>query len=541
MPRRKTDHPRTRWLRLAALVAALALAVAACGGTSSGNASSGNNGGGNGGAASTTLRTAFVADMQVPDPDIFYETEGNQVVMSTYEGLVRYQQNPPTNALEGLLATSWEKSADGKTYTFHLRSNVKFEDGTPMDSAAAKASFERRPKVNQGPAYMLAQVASYGTPDPLTFVVNLKQPVSAFMDYLAAPYGPKLLSPTAMTKYAKGGDFTQGYLKTHSIGTGPYYIKSFTLGQQYVLAANPNYWGAKPKITTIEINIVPDLSTQQLKIEGGDLDILHNLPAATTNTFKTKSGFQVITIPALQKSVLKINPQKAPFNDLSLRQALRAAIDRNKLTSEIYGNLGTVSTQMLPAGMQPAGTGLDSYTYDPTLLPAAVKKLPSSSKSITIAYASGFVNDQRTAEAIQKVLADAGFNAKVTPITLAQFFALRDQPESKVPNLLVETANPDAAHPDTYLRIFFNTGGFLNYVKGGSKAADAEMDRGLYTNDPAVVKDAYEKASQLVHDSATFVTIADVKGTFVATTKLKGWTSTGAAPLSLNFQSATLG
>ena len=126
-------------------------------------------------------------------------------------------------------------------------------------------------------------------------------------------------------------------------------------------------------------------------------------------------------------------------------------------------------------------------------------------------------------------------------MTVAQFFALRDQPESDVPNLLVETANPDAAQQDTYQRIFYNTGGFLNYLKGGTAAADAEMDNGLYTNDPAAIAASYGKAADLLHDSATFITIADVKGTFVATDKLKGWTSTAAAPVSLNFQTATLG
>jgi peptide/nickel transport system substrate-binding protein len=524
---------RSTWF--VALAAALALFAAACGGTASDSSSPA---GGSTASGSSTLRTAFVADMQVPDPDIFYETEGNQVVMSTYEGLVRYQQTPPTNAIAPLLAEKWEKSADGKTYTFHLKPNVKFADGTPMDSAAAKVSFERRTKVNQGPAYMLAEVASYATPDPLTFVVNLKRPVSAFMDYLAAPYGPKLQSPTALTKYAKGGDSAQGYLKTHSIGTGPYYIKEFTLGQRYVLAANPNYWGSKPKITTIEIDIVPDLSTQQLKLEGGDLDILHALPATTTHQFDKKSGFQVIAIPSLQKTVVKVDPNKAPFNDITVRKAFRAAIDRTKLTSDVFGDLGTVSTQMPPAGMLPAGVGLDKWSYDPSLLPAAART--ASSKSVSIAYAIGQVNDQRIAEALQKILADGGFNAKVTPLTIAQFFALRDQPEANVPNLLVETANPDAAQPDTYMRIFYNTGGFLNYLKGGTKAADAEMDRGLYTNDPAVTTAAFGHAAELLSESATFITIADVKGTFVATNKLKGWTSTAAAPISLNFQAATL-
>jgi peptide/nickel transport system substrate-binding protein len=363
------------------------------------------------------------------------------------------------------------------------------------------------------------------------------------MDYLAAPYGPKAQSPKQLAAHA-GKDDAQGWLKTHSIGTGPYTISDFILGQKYVLTANPGYWGPAPKIKTIEIDIVPDLSTQQLKLEGGDLDILHNLPATTTNSFKSKSGFQVIAIPSLQLQVLKVNPNKAPFNDQSLRVAMRGAIDKKKLTEDVFGNLGVVSHQMTPLGQLPdfpTGTGTDDWPYDPKPLKAAVAKLPSSSKSITIAYATGIVNDQRTAEAIQQTLADAGFNAKVTPLTIAQFFALRDQPESDVPNLLVETANPDAAQQDTYQRIFYSTGGFLNYLKGGTAAADTEMDNGLYTNDPATIAASYGKAADLLHDSATFITIADVKGTFVATDKLKGWTSTAAAPVSLNFQTATLG
>jgi peptide/nickel transport system substrate-binding protein len=537
--RRSDTRPQARRIWLFAVLAVLAIFAAACGGTDSDDSS---GSGGSSSGASDTLRTAFVADMQVPDPDIFYETEGNQVTMSTYEGLVRYQQDPPSNEIEGLLATSWEKSPDGLKYTFTLRPDVKFFDGTEFNSEALKTSFERRTEVDQGPAYMLAEVASYETPDPLTFVVNLNRPVSAFMDYLAAPYGPKAISPTAYEQH-KGDDLGQDYLATHSIGTGPFVIKEFTLGQRYVLEANPNYWGDAPNFKTISIEIIPDLSTQQVKLEGGDLDILHNLPAATTNSFKNKSGFQVITIPSLQMTVLKVNPNKPPFDNLQVRQALRAALDKEKLTKDVFGDLGTVSPQMVPLGQLPefpAGLGADDWEYDPQLLKDAAADLPSGSKSIRIVYGTGLVNDQRIAEAIQQTLSDAGFDVKVTSMTYANIFALRDQPEADVPNLLVETANPDAAHLDTYQRIFYSTGGFLNYLKGGTPAADAEMDRGLYTNDPAVVADAYGKAADLLHDSATFITIADVKGTFVATDKLSGWTGTAAAPVSLNFQAASL-
>ena len=99
--------------------------------------------------------------MQVPDPDIFYELEGNSVTTSVYEGLVRYKPN--STVIEGALATKWVISPDGLTYTFTLRPNVKFHDGTPLNSEAMKFSFERRTKVNSAPAYMLADVTSRTT------------------------------------------------------------------------------------------------------------------------------------------------------------------------------------------------------------------------------------------------------------------------------------------------------------------------------------------------------------------------------------------
>ena len=438
--------------------------------------------------------------MQVPDPDVFYEVEGNQVVMSTYEGLVRYQQDPPTNDIEPLLATSWEKSADGLTYTFTLRPDVKFNDGTEFNSEALKTSFERRTNVDQGPG-LHARGGRLGRDARPADLRRAPEPAGVPRSWTTSRHRtvrrPRARRPS---QEHAGDDFAQDYLKTHSIGTGPYQIKEFILGQRYVLEANPNYWGEAPKVKTISIEIVPDLSTQQLKLEGGDFDILHNLPATTTNSFESKSGFQVVTIPSLQMTVLKVNPNKPPFDNLQVRQALRAALDKEKLTQDVFGDLGTVSPQMVPLGQLPefpAGLGADDWEYDPQLLKDAAADLPSGSKSIRIVYGTGLVNDQRIAEAIQQTLTDAGFDVKVTSMTYGNIFALRDQPEADVPHLLVETANPDAAHQDTYQRIFYNTGGFLNYLKGGTPEADAEMDRGLYTNDPAVVADAYGKAADL--------------------------------------------
>src|SRR4051812_17210192 len=142
--------------------------------------------------------------MQPPDPDT-YMGEGMQVVQSCYEGLLDYV--PGTATFRGQLAEKWEVSSDLLTYTFHLKPGVKFHDGTPADAASWVKSFQRRLDRNQGPAYMIAFVESTSAPDPTTFVIKLKEPNNAYLHYLACPWKPFAVSPTAIAANSVNGDF----------------------------------------------------------------------------------------------------------------------------------------------------------------------------------------------------------------------------------------------------------------------------------------------------------------------------------------------
>src|SRR4029077_9936697 len=112
-------------------------------------------------SGSTVLRIPFGGDMGSPDPANFYAVEGLLVTTNVYEGLVRFL--PDSSTISPLLAEKYSESTDGLTYTFNLRSGVKFHDGTAMDSNAVKASFQRFIDVNGGPSYMLASVAQMST------------------------------------------------------------------------------------------------------------------------------------------------------------------------------------------------------------------------------------------------------------------------------------------------------------------------------------------------------------------------------------------
>jgi peptide/nickel transport system substrate-binding protein len=476
-------------------------------------------------AKSTTLNLAFGADMQVPDPDIFYEIEGNAVVTSVYEGLVKYANN--STKIIPALATSWKVSPDGRTYTFTLRSGVKFHDGTPLNSAAAEFSFQRRKGVNSAPAYMVADVTSMSTPAPLTFVVHLDKPVSAFLDYLAAPYSPKMVSPTFVKAHEIGaapGDWAQKYLTNHDAGTGPYSIADFVPGSHYNLAAFTGYWGTKPYYTKVHIAIVPDISTQQVELQNGQLSmVLHGLPVNAVNSFKSNPNFVVENLPAELKTMLYVNPTLGVFKSAAVRVALRSAIDKKSIVQSVYGNsLATVSTQAYPRGEFPAGMAADNPTYDPSKLQTALKSA-TGSKTVDLVYSSDDPTNQRVAENVQIELEAAGLSVTTRGVPIGQVFNYATTAASKVPNLLVWTVNPDDAHPDSWIRIFSNTQGALNEMHDSVPAADALMDAGLHATSPKTIQSDYAKAGALVAASGEAISIADVKDTVVAAKGITGF------------------
>jgi peptide/nickel transport system substrate-binding protein len=478
-------------------------------------------------ATSHTLRLAFGADMQVPDPDIFYEIEGNAVVTSVYEGLVKYANN--STKILPALAQSWTISATGTTYTFHLRPGVKFHDGTPFTSAAAQFSFQRRTGVNSAPAYMLSDVQSTATPDPLTFVVTLDKPVSAFMDYLAAPYGPKMVSPTLVAANEVGGnpgDWAQGYLKTHDAGSGPYGIDQFLPGSHYTMKSFGGYWGTKPYYSTINITIVPDVSTQEIELQNGQISMsLHGLPVNAINSFKGNPNFQVKAFPVELKAMLYVNPTLGVFKSASVRTALRSAINKAAIVSAVYGNtLASVSTQVYPVGEFPKNQAIDSVRYDPSKLHSALAHA-SGSKSIDLAYSTDDPNNQRVAEFVQTELQAEGLSVSTRGVPISQVFNYASTPASQVPNLLVWTVNPDDAHPDSWIRIFNNTSGSLNELHGSVPAADTLMDAGLHATSASIIQKDYAQAGTLVANSGEWISIADVKDTVVAPRGVTGFYS----------------
>lgn len=523
------------------MVAALVLSVvvAACGGgTSDEGPGSGGDGGNSEAGADKVLNLAFSSDMDPPDPDTNYQMQGNQVTTSLYEGLVDYAPDGSAEIVP-MLAESWEVSDDQLTYTFTLREGVTFHDGTELTSESLLAGFERRVNeaVESPMSYMLLPVAGYETPDPLTFVIKLEYPESAFLSYLASPFSPKAISPKALEENEVDGDAATEWLRTHDAGTGPYTLTKFELGQEYVLERYADYWGDEPYFETVEIAIVPDAASQVVQFEGGDLDIITGQPAATVETFEDEDGVEIVQFPVLQKAWVHVNTVRPPTDDLPFREALRAAIDRPTLVEQVWGDYATESTQMYPVENVPEGQGTDEWEYDPSLLEDV-----GEGNTIDIGFPSDSPTSQLAAETLQTQFGEAGLDAELVPLTSAETYDLQsDVPGA--PHLYVESSYPDSHHPDTWARLFWyadiasGAGGFLNYLGAGTPESDELLNTGLGATDQAVVDDSYGKSGDLVHDQVGYITLADVDDTFIAREGLSGFAHWLPTPLTLQLKS----
>ncbi|MCW2598828.1 MAG: transporter substrate-binding protein [Frankiales bacterium] len=509
-------------LRLAVPVV-LAFAVTACGGGSSQPKVSSKA------PTDHVLRLSFLQDPgQPPDPDIYYAGQGLVLTQNLYEGLLQYETGVAKPTIVPALATKWTVSPDKTTYTLTLRAGVTFHDGTPFTSAAVKPSFDRRLAVNQGPAYMVTDVTSVTTPSPTEVVIKLKSANSAFLDYLASPYGPKMMSP-ALLKSQAGKDHMQTYLQTHDAGTGPYTLTKAQVGQTYEMKAYAKWWGTAPYFQTVELPVISDLSTQQLLLNKGQLHgILHDLNAPAVKSYLGNSAVSTYSLPSFTTEQVYVNPNSGLLKDVAARKAFQQAMDVESLRKQVFTGRSDPATGNYPQGLLTAGTDIQSITAGT----AALKAIAASAtdKKIVLGYDTSQPDDQQLANLVGAKLQSIGLTPTVQGYTTSQVFGWIGN-QKGAPSVLFSSFWPDAAHPYTAAHILYAPDGGLNYLGCSDPAVTALLPGALKSGDNAT----FAKIGELATATGCWTNIAYRKDFMVTQTWLKGVEKAHdiSAPMSL--------
>jgi len=507
-----------RLLRGLAVCATLTLSLG-LGACSSGTPSqSGGGGESSGPPTDGVLTVGLLGDIgQPPDPDIYYANNGTAIMINAYEGLVQYKNNTDKVEIAPRLAESWEANPTHDVYTFHLRKGVTFHDGTPFTAAAVDVAFKRRIAVKGGAAYMVDVVKSVETPDDYTAVITLKQPNTAFLSYLASPFGPKMESPDGLKANA-GSDDAQTYLSSHDLGTGPYTLTTAQTGVKYELTQYDGYWGPKSPFKKVELPVYTDESALELAFDNGTVDVIAAaLPSSSLGKYENAANASNYFLPTLQGALVTVNPSHEFFKNADARVAFLKSIDQTTLVNQVLGKRSEVATTMYAKGMIPGDipgvVDKQSISYDAGAFKSYVGALPANAnKTLVIGYANGNVNAQSMANIVVANLQTVGLSASAQGYDTSTVFGWINDPPSG-PDAFIDGNNgPDGGDPYMWGHVFWDASGGINYFGCQSPEVNDLLNQALGTGDMAT----YVKAGDLYGQTGCFLNLSHNRDWVVA-------------------------
>jgi len=325
------------------------------------------------------------------------------------------------------VATAWEASADGLTWTFHLRNDVKFHDGTPLTAADVKFSMDRLITIGEGYAFLfIGRVASTEAVDQYTVRFHLSKPFGPFLSTLYRLYilNKKLVEANIKKPgpYGDMGDYGKAYLVDHDAGSGPYMVKEFRVEEELVMVKNPNYWlpidpNAPENVrfigTTEPATIRTMMSRRELEISD------QWQPQEALKALDGINGVDIAAFSPGTEFYLMINTRKPPTDDIHFRRAMAWATDYQTVVQHIFP--GAIQARgPVPQNVPGADPNLFQYHRD---LDKAREELAKSKYAneldkypVEFHWIAEVPDEEKVALSFMANMADIGINVKVVKV-----------------------------------------------------------------------------------------------------------------------------
>ena len=308
------------------------------------------------------LRLGWSKDIQTMD--VHKTTDNYAVPLNIFDRLLEVQLNEDgSTELVNSLAKDYSVSDDGLVYSFELRDDVKFCDGTPLTAADVEATFTRMftlpdsVQTDFTTGIKGAQAILDGKADTLEgfkviddthFEIELEEPFAGFLAVLATPtcciFSKKNLEEA-------GEDF--GVVPEKTIGSGPYMVTEWKTNDSLTLVRNPYYWGEPASAEEVHYKVYPEAASLNMAFQGGEIDILDCdfIDAAIIeSTYETAYAEQMVEVNRLGTYFLTMNEQVEPLKDVRVRKAIQMAIDRESILNSIFGGHGQIMDGIFPVG-----------------------------------------------------------------------------------------------------------------------------------------------------------------------------------------------
>jgi nickel ABC transporter nickel/metallophore binding protein len=399
-----------------------------------------------------------------------------------YESLVVYNDD---GTIGPGLASSWEISADGITYTFHLREGVTFHDGTPFNAAAVKWNLDLW-LADQGwssiPFWNKVIRESIVTPDDLTVQFKLTEPYFATLQEFTFTRPPRILSPSSVN--------ASGEL-VNPLGTGPWKVAEYVPQQRMVFVPYENYWGEKPKLSKVIFEVISDPQARINALLSGEVNLIGGeyvggIPLESLPVLKQNPNVSIVTGEGGSTYVIGVNFTKPPFNDELVRQAVNYAIDRTILAEQLFAGYATPANGVFPPNVPYMSfPHPELYAYDP----AKAKELLTQAGWVAgsdgilvkdgvkfetelLVDAEAFPQSKSLSEVVQAQLHEVGIDVK---LRLVDYGAWSDALRSSTYGMSTWVTYGPPYDPQTGLGYLFNYS-LLEMSDDGTIFGDPELD-----------------------------------------------------------------
>ena len=446
------------------------------------------------------------------DPHFFDLSPNHALTWHVFDRLVHpdADQRPSPG-----LAVSW-RTLDDRTWEFKLRKGVTFHDGRPFTADDVVFTFERAPNVPNSPTgfgQYVRPVQRLEVVDAETIRLHTAEPV---------PLIPQMLSSFSIIGRKQGegmstADYNSGKA---AVGTGPYKLASFTLGDRAVFERNPAWWGPKQHWARVTYRLITNDSARVAALQSGDVDAIDAVPTRDVARLERDPKLAVVSRPGLRLIYLYVDASRAqsphvtdkagaplpgnPLRDVRVRQALSLAINREGIRRQIMEGFSRPTGQAMPEGAMGYDPSIGIPAYDPE----AARKLLAEA-----GYPDGFaitlhgpndryVNDDAIAQAIAQMWTRIGVKTAVQTSPASVFFTaggVRDEHSIALTGWSTSTGEPD-----THLTLMLATpdpprgrGTRLRPSHYSNAAVDALVDRALTTIDNAAREQVYFEAIRI--------------------------------------------
>ncbi|MCA9227629.1 MAG: ABC transporter substrate-binding protein [Planctomycetales bacterium] len=482
-------------------------------------------------APADTLIYGRGEDAQSLDPIATDIGESVKVIVNLYDTLVAYDDE--TLDLVPSLAERWEHSDDGLTWTFHLRPDVLFHDGTPFNAEAVVFTFRRL--IDEQPEFAYTQarpykpnfsnIADVEAIDERTVQFQLREPSAVFLKNIAM-FPASIVSPTAVKQH-------QEAFGANPVGTGPFRFARWLRDEQLVLEAFDEHWRGKPDLARAIFVPVSESATRVSQLKRGEIHIADNLPPAELDALAQTPGIVLQEQTGLNVAYLTMQTEKPPLDNTKVRQAIAHAIDKPRLVDVAYAGHARPAVNMVPPAMWGHHNELKDRPYDVAqakqLLEEASAEagfaLPLSLTLSVMSQPRPYMQEPlQTASFIKDALAAIGIDVEIQTKPVNQHF---DHLMSGGHELGLAGWSSDNNDPDNFLYSLLDSDNIGEHGNNLSRYNNPEVHRLLLAaqselDDAARLK-MYLQAQELIFADAPVVPLVHTQVRIAQRDVLKGY------------------